>query len=262
MTTPPASFVAERNRLVKELRASGEVDTSAAVAKLRRPPLTDWALNMTAAEQPEAVADLADAAAAMAAAQETAMAGRDAGDVRVAMPRLREQVSRVAALAATIAAREGQTGVGSSAAELAARVTQLVAVPEAMALLRRGLLGVEDTALTGPLAAPPAPSERTSKDRLAAKPAAGAKRPSRRADHQPAAPAADELVTRRAAAEAARRRCRGRGDAGGGRTLGRQARGQCRRRPPGGAGGAASPDRGERRPRTGSRRAGRSRATA
>ena len=82
MVTPPASFVAERNRLVKELRASGDGDTSAAVAKLRRPGVADWALNMTAAEQPDAVADLADAAAAMAAAQEAAMAGHDAGDVQ------------------------------------------------------------------------------------------------------------------------------------------------------------------------------------
>ena len=52
MVTPPAGFVAERNRLAKELRAGGDGDAAAAVGKLRRPALSDWALNMASAKNP------------------------------------------------------------------------------------------------------------------------------------------------------------------------------------------------------------------
>jgi hypothetical protein len=190
--TPPSGFVAERNRLVKQLRASGDTELAAALAALRRPPLTDWALNVAAAEQPDAVAALADAAEAMAAAQEAAMDGRDAGAMRAAMPRLRDQATAVVKIAATIARRGGQTGAGSSTAALGARLTEIVADPVALEQLARGVLGVGDATLAGlDLDAPRPP--RPSVERP---PPASRSAPE---------PVHDELATRRAA-EARRRR--------------------------------------------------------
>ena len=116
---------------------------------------------MAAREEPDAVADLVDAAAELTAAQEAAMAGKDAGALKAALPRMREQTGRVAALAAGIAAREDQTGSGSSPADIGARLGVLAGGTAAMALLRRGLLGVEDPGLVDPFAGS-GPSPRTT----------------------------------------------------------------------------------------------------
>ena len=58
----PEEFVAARDALVKELRAAKDRDTAAEVARLRRPSVPDWALNVVATAHPDAVNDLLDAA--------------------------------------------------------------------------------------------------------------------------------------------------------------------------------------------------------
>ena len=213
MVTPPAGFVAERNRLAKELRAGGDGDAAAAVGKLRRPALSDWALNMAAREEPDAVADLVDAAAELTAAQEAAMAGNDAGALKAALPRMREQTGRVATLAAGIAAREGQTGSGSSPADIGVRLGVLAGGTAAMALLRRGLLGVEDPGLVDPFAGagpPSAPSKAAKSTATASKSSTRKQDGAKRQAASPAADdtdkAADEQAERKAAAAAARER--------------------------------------------------------
>ena len=212
MVTPPAGFVAERNRLAKELRAGGDGDAAAAVGKLRRPALSDWALNMTAREEPDAVADLVDAAAELIAAQEAAMAGNDAGALKAALPRMREQTGRVATLAAGIAVREGQTGSGSSPADIGARLGVLAGGTAAMALLRRGLLGVEDPGLVDPFAGagpPSAPSKPAKSTATTSKSPSTRDGPKRQAASHAAddtAKAVDEQAERKAAAAAARER--------------------------------------------------------
>ena len=65
-------------------------------------------------------------------------------------------------MAAGIATREGQTGAGSSPADIGVRLGVLAGGTAAMALLRRGLLGVEDPGLVDPFAGsgpPSAPSK-------------------------------------------------------------------------------------------------------
>ena len=212
MVTPPAGFVAERNRLAKELRAGGDGDAAAAVGKLRRPALSDWALNMTAREEPDAVADLVDAAAELITAQEAAMAGNDAGALKAALPRMREQTGRVSTLAAGIAVREGQTGSGSSPADIGARLGVLAGGTAAMALLRRGLLGVEDPGLVDPFAGagpPSAPSKPAKSTATTSKSPSTRDGPKRQAASHAAddtAKAVDEQAERKAAAAAARER--------------------------------------------------------
>src|SRR6266540_536074 len=112
--TPPAEFVAERNRTAKALRADGDKDLATAIAAVRRPGVSDWALNVAAVEHPDEVAELVEAANEVIDSQEAAMEGRDAGDLRIRLKLLRVCTATVAALASGIADRFGNTGAGSS----------------------------------------------------------------------------------------------------------------------------------------------------
>ena len=60
---PLDAFVAERKRLAAELRAAGDREGAARVAKLPKPILPAWALNRVAREAPDAVANWLDSAA-------------------------------------------------------------------------------------------------------------------------------------------------------------------------------------------------------
>src|SRR4051794_28627550 len=73
--TLPDRFVADRDALVKELRADGRDDDAAAVKALRKPTATVWALNQLADRQPDALAALFEAGRALRAAQSEAIAG-------------------------------------------------------------------------------------------------------------------------------------------------------------------------------------------
>jgi DNA repair exonuclease SbcCD ATPase subunit len=62
---PLEDFVAERKQLAKELRAGGDREAAAEVAKLPKPTPPAWALNQFAREEPDAVAEWLDAAEAL-----------------------------------------------------------------------------------------------------------------------------------------------------------------------------------------------------
>jgi hypothetical protein len=66
---PPREFVAERDAAVASARAAGDTATAAALAKLRRPTVAAWLVNLLALRRPELLAQLADLATALRAAQ-------------------------------------------------------------------------------------------------------------------------------------------------------------------------------------------------
>jgi hypothetical protein len=66
---PPREFVAERDAAVAAARAAGDDVTAAAVAKLRRPTVAAWLVNLLALRRPELMAQLAELATALQAAQ-------------------------------------------------------------------------------------------------------------------------------------------------------------------------------------------------
>lgn len=70
---PLEDFVARRNALVQQLRSS-DAEAAAAVAKLRKPPISAWAVDQLATEEPDVVTQLL-------------AAGADAGDAQVAAAR-------------------------------------------------------------------------------------------------------------------------------------------------------------------------------
>lgn len=92
----PGAFVAERDRLVKQLRAQKRRDEAKGVAALRRPTVAAWALNRAARALPDDVEELLDAGQELRRAQEAALAG-DASGLRTATERRRAVNRRLVA---------------------------------------------------------------------------------------------------------------------------------------------------------------------
>jgi hypothetical protein len=91
---PLDSFVAERGKLAKELKAVGDRDRAAEVTALRKPSVAAWAVNQLVRTQPKPIAGLFKAGDTLRKAQEKVLAGRgDAGDLRAGVEREREAVS-------------------------------------------------------------------------------------------------------------------------------------------------------------------------
>ncbi|MBC8989198.1 MULTISPECIES: hypothetical protein [Micromonospora] len=67
--TPPDRFVAARDAAVAQARQSGDPRTAREIAKLRRPTVAAWLVNLLAIRRPELVADLSQLAESLRAAQ-------------------------------------------------------------------------------------------------------------------------------------------------------------------------------------------------
>ncbi len=125
--TPPAEFVATRNRIAKELKAAGRSELAARVAKLRRPSATHWALNTAGRSEPDVASAWADSAEIARYAQ----AADTPTDMREALTALR------AATAALVKVAGRHAPVGDVSIALA----ELASSPERSEALRGGLLG-------------------------------------------------------------------------------------------------------------------------
>ncbi|TDB75724.1 hypothetical protein [Micromonospora sp. KC723] len=67
--TPPEKFVAARDAAVAEARRAGDTADARRIARLRRPTVAAWLVNLLALERPDLVADLAQLAEALRTAQ-------------------------------------------------------------------------------------------------------------------------------------------------------------------------------------------------
>ncbi|MEU6024781.1 hypothetical protein [Micromonospora sp. NPDC047134] len=67
--TPPDRFVAARDAAVAQARRAGDPGAAREIARLRRPTVAAWLVNLLALERPELVADLVQLAEALRAAQ-------------------------------------------------------------------------------------------------------------------------------------------------------------------------------------------------
>jgi hypothetical protein len=142
----PNEFVAARDTKVRELRAAGDRDLAAAVAKLRRPSAAHSALNVAAREHAEVIAAWADAADALRDAQQALADGRQV-DLRGALATLR---SRSADMRSVVAELSPDLDLALILNEIANSATTTEA-------LRAGLLGasLEPTGRAEPPSAPP-----------------------------------------------------------------------------------------------------------
>ena len=107
---PPQEFVAARDELVRELRASGDRDAAAEIKALRRPSPSAWALNQLVRRHRDEVEALLEAGGALRAAQRRAMSGVKDSGFREAATRRRQLVLELTKRAAGILGELGRAG--------------------------------------------------------------------------------------------------------------------------------------------------------
>ncbi|MGC4886948.1 hypothetical protein [Micromonospora sp. DT227] len=74
--TPPEKFVAARDAAVAQARGAGDPRTAREIGRLRRPTVAAWLVNLLAIRRPELVADLAQLADSLRAAQRDLRGGK------------------------------------------------------------------------------------------------------------------------------------------------------------------------------------------
>lgn len=129
----PGEFVAARNALAKRIKADGDKDRAAEVARLSRPTVVAWALNRAVRDDPQRVAALIAAAERLTAAQADLMAGGDREALRTATTERRDTAGELVTAAA------GLTG-GSHTDALRNTLDAALADPELVERLRTGTL--------------------------------------------------------------------------------------------------------------------------
>ncbi|HEX2296014.1 MAG TPA: hypothetical protein VHN37_11970 [Actinomycetota bacterium] len=137
---PLDEFTAARNELARTLKAEGRGDDAARVKKLKKPPVSAWAVNQLVRDDPDGVERLLDLVDRLKEA-------RSARDIQTLGAQRRELVAKLARRAGELAEAAGHA---ASPATLQ-RVTQTLqagAEDEERELLRRGALA-DDLAPAG-----------------------------------------------------------------------------------------------------------------
>jgi len=137
-TLPPKRFVAERDAAVAAARAAGDTGAAAALAKLRRPSVSAWLVNLLALRRPELVAELAELATALQAAQREL----DGAQLRELGNQRRATVSALVATARSLAEQAGPelTGGKLPLAEVETTLNAALADREVAETVRSGRL--------------------------------------------------------------------------------------------------------------------------
>ena len=106
----PERFVAERDDLVKRLRAEGRDEDAASVKALRKPTAVVWALNQLAARDRDGLDALFETGRRLRAAQQAALAGGRGDELIDASAGRRGAVSRLTAVAVAALDERGNRG--------------------------------------------------------------------------------------------------------------------------------------------------------
>ncbi|HEV2890193.1 MAG TPA: hypothetical protein VGX28_07425 [Frankiaceae bacterium] len=185
----PDEFVGARDAIVRRLRKEGARDEAAAVARLRRPTVPAWALNVVARAHQDEVAAVLAAGERLRAAQDKALRG-DATALRTATNERREAIAAVTALVADVLGDRAPAQAGAVSATLEAATVD----PDVAELLRAGRLDRERAAAAAGFGfgdvgdwTPPPP--RKTAPAKPAKPETAAKEPAARAERRAERPA-------------------------------------------------------------------------
>jgi hypothetical protein len=123
---PLEEFVARRTALERTLRST-DAAAAGAVKKLRKPPVSVWAIDQLAAENPELVAELLAAGLDAREAQQAVADGSRSGeDLLVASARVREAIEAAVRAAAQVLDRSSQSMAEETARKI--RITLQAAV--------------------------------------------------------------------------------------------------------------------------------------
>jgi hypothetical protein len=138
-----SEFVAERDRLARELREAGRADDAAAVAALRKPSAVVFAVNRAARDRTKA----ARAAATAAARVENAQAGGDQEAFRTATRELDESLDLLSEVAVAHVAPSGKKPTDAMRRRVYDLLRRAVANKETREALSRGALLEEQEAV-------------------------------------------------------------------------------------------------------------------
>jgi hypothetical protein len=163
----PGEFVEARTALARRFRGEGDRARADQVAKLRRPPITAWALDQVAHQHPSAVADLLAVGERLRAATTDALGG-DASDLRAVRADERAATDAVVRLAIESVATTGQQATAALRQRMVTTVRAALGDDQLAHLLAAGRL-VDDYEPSGfgfsaaDLKAPLPPSPRRTK---------------------------------------------------------------------------------------------------
>lgn len=133
---PPRRFVAERDAAVAAAREAGDTVTAAALAKLRRPTVAAWLVNLLALRRPELLAQLAELAEALRIAQREL----DGGQLRELTAHRRATVSALVDEARGLAREVEPPDAKLPLGEVESTLAAALADPDAAAAVRSGRL--------------------------------------------------------------------------------------------------------------------------
>lgn len=213
---PLEEFTAARNELASRLTKAGQADAANTVKGLKKPSVAVWAVNQLARMHEKEVAALIDAGARLRSAQESALRGGAADEVRAATRAERDALRTLTRRAEAVLSESGR-GKSQQTLERINKTLRAAAVdPEASSLLQLGRLPDEvQSEGFGALAAmaPTRPTKKAArrKDGLALRrlrrEAEEAERAATEAEEE-AKRAADDAAHARERAKAARRDAR------------------------------------------------------
>lgn len=149
----PQRFVAERDEAVAEARSAGDTAAAAAIAKLRKPSIGAWLVNLLALKRPELIKELLELGESLREAQRT-LSGEQ---LRQLAGQRRKVITSLVGQAQALAARE-QPDLGRGklpTAEVEATLTAALADDDVAAQVRAGRL-VKTVSYAG-FGEPPAP---------------------------------------------------------------------------------------------------------
>lgn len=137
-TVPPRQFVAERDAAVAAARRDGDREAAARLAKLRRPTVAAWLVNLLALREPGLIGELVDLAEQLRQAQ----LSLDGTRLRELAARRRQLVAGLVARARTLGLAEDRTATAAKLplAEVEATLHAALADPAVAEQVRTGRL--------------------------------------------------------------------------------------------------------------------------
>lgn len=139
---PPDEFVAARDALARRLRGEGRREEAAAVARLRRPSPSLWAVNQLAETDPERLVEVIEAATAVREGTEAALRGRRV-DLAGLSARHGRAVEELTSRAMVVLAAAGRPAAGDTRSRAWSIIRAASTDPETAPLLRDGALMTE-----------------------------------------------------------------------------------------------------------------------
>ena len=140
---PPDGFIAARKAIVDRLKAEGDADAAAEVAKLRKPSVAAWAVDRLALERPEDVEALIEAGRELGAAQRQLAAGGDPDRMRDAADERRRLVDGLVRAAGRILKDAGMSNARATLDKVSDTLLAIATDEDAAERVRNGTLDKE-----------------------------------------------------------------------------------------------------------------------